>query len=236
MQPSNTSGLAPGYRGGDGSSGSRGVFRRSSSRARQTRSSKKSTRLPADGARAGSQDRGPPKTRSMGTTPGDGSGPEDGSESVPAARGQPVAPGRAEPPKKGRIVILVKPWCTVYVDGRKVGRSPSRHPIEVPAGRHRILCKQRPGDKGFSKTVEVRPGGEITVHGSLLAPCLVTIPKGRGTWLIDGAVHRPGTMQLPAGRHRVQVLLPGGAGKTKWVLFSPGGRCRLGVRGTVGCF
>ena len=136
----------------------------------------------------------------------------------------PARPARVVP---GRLRVLVKPWCTVYLDGRKMGRSPMGSPLVVPPGRHRVVCRQRAGQPGFSKAVTVKSGATVTVQGSLLRPCRVWVPSGSGTWLIDGTPHKPSSYRLPAGRHRVQVVSPKAGSRTRWVFFAPGGTCRL---------
>ncbi len=145
-----------------------------------------------------------------------------------AVRSQGTA-GHSKPAtaESGRILVLVKPWCTVYLDGKKMGRSPSSKPWRVAAGRHRLVCRQRPGEPGFSRTVTVKAGEMLRVQGSLLSPCRVLVPSGRATWLIDGTPHKAGTYRLSAGRHRVQVLSAEAGRRTRWVLFTPGGFCRL---------
>ncbi len=85
-------------------------------------------------------------------------------EPTPADTAKPeaVAPTQAAPTAKGTVVLDVRPWGEIYVNGRKQGVSPPLKSLSLPAGTHRILIKNA-GLPPFSSTVRVRSGQTASV-------------------------------------------------------------------------
>jgi serine/threonine-protein kinase len=50
--------------------------------------------------------------------------------------------GLSAPPKpKGYLRVVANPWAYVLIDGEQKAVTPFSEPIEVPAGRHRVVLK-----------------------------------------------------------------------------------------------
>ena len=87
--------------------------------------------------------------------------PEPPPKSDPKLRRTPARPARAEPERRravgfGSLDVASRPLATVYVDGKKRGRTPVRG-LKLPAGRHRLTLVTADGRKK-TRTVTVRRG------------------------------------------------------------------------------
>jgi serine/threonine-protein kinase len=140
-------------------------------------------------------------------------------------------------PRKGALILAIRPWCNATVDGKPVGRSPNNNPISVSAGRHKVVCRQGKSGPSYSKTVRVRPGKTVRVVGSVLGRVRVTVRLSSSdlTVNIGGVTYRRGTHRLQAGRHRVVLLKKGVPMTTRWISFPPGGGCTLRDRPYLSC-
>jgi hypothetical protein len=65
----------------------------------------------------------------------------------------PVAPA---PPVQGFLLVLVKPWADVTVDGRVVSQTPLP-PIALSPGSHSVLLTH-PSYRPFTRKIEIRAG------------------------------------------------------------------------------
>ena len=64
-------------------------------------------------------------------------------------------------PRKGRIRVMVRPWATVTLDGRRVGNTPMP-PLEVLQGTHDLVLEN--SDLGARRRITVRvPPGRASV-------------------------------------------------------------------------
>ncbi|OJH36086.1 serine/threonine-protein kinase [Cystobacter ferrugineus] len=73
----------------------------------------------------------------------------------PAAQVSKRATPRAKSTAKGTLELRIRPYATVYVDGKKVGETPLP-PLELPVGRHIVrLVNEEAGEKKFD--VEIEP-------------------------------------------------------------------------------
>ncbi|WP_341668504.1 PEGA domain-containing protein [Alcaligenes sp. SDU_A2] len=75
---------------------------------------------------------------------------------------EPVAAKPAPPPAKGTVVLDVRPWGEVYVNGRKHGVSPPLKSLSLAPGSHRIVIKNAELPE-YSTTVQVRSGRTASV-------------------------------------------------------------------------
>ncbi len=72
----------------------------------------------------------------------------------------PKPPPAPEPPKptvvaKGELVLLIRPWAKVEVDGREVGVTPLNEPLMLAAGDHKIRLINPDLQKDITRTVHI---------------------------------------------------------------------------------
>jgi eukaryotic-like serine/threonine-protein kinase len=60
---------------------------------------------------------------------------------------------------KGELVLLIRPWAKVEVDGRDVGVTPLNEPLMLAAGDHIVRLVNRELGKDITRTVHVPPSG-----------------------------------------------------------------------------
>jgi serine/threonine-protein kinase len=60
---------------------------------------------------------------------------------------------------KGELVLLIRPWAKVEVDGRDVGVTPLNEPLMLAAGDHVVRLVNRELGKDITRTVHVPPSG-----------------------------------------------------------------------------
>lgn len=80
----------------------------------------------------------------------------DGSASVLPPKPPPpptAAPALPAVQASGKLVVLAKPWATLFLDGKPVGETPYR--VSIPAGRHtlRIVNEERGKDEWVTVTI-----------------------------------------------------------------------------------
>lgn len=160
----------------------------------------------------------------------------------PVYYAEPYGPVRLVPPHIGAVELHVHPWkATVTIDGRVYGEArdfnASYDPLWLDAGPHSLELS-REGYKTLRVPLEVRPGGQYSLHYSLdegdgIDPRSVAIParpasSGPGRLLIhvappDAAVyldgrflgradqlaHGPGFIAVKPGAHHVEAVRPG---------------------------
>ena len=66
-----------------------------------------------------------------------------------------------EPPKptvvaKGELVLLVRPWAKIEVDGREVGVTPLNEPLMLAAGDHKVRLINPDFQKDITRTVHIK--------------------------------------------------------------------------------
>jgi len=133
-----------------------------------------------------------------------------------------AAPPADEPvaaPLPARLTLVMDAWCDVSVDGVDHGRADRRRPIVLPAGPHRVVCRQGPGLGGWSDLLTLTPGEDRTVTGSVLRPVVVIVGvEGGDAVAIDGKAYRRGaTARLRPGRYRVAITRGGREVTAGWV-------------------
>jgi hypothetical protein len=70
--------------------------------------------------------------------------PEAEAEAPPAAAPEPAAPATITANATATYRLNVKPWGTIYVDGKRRGVSPPMKRLVLPAGRHTVMV-ENPG-------------------------------------------------------------------------------------------
>ena len=73
---------------------------------------------------------------------------------------KPAAPPPEQPKPtviaKGELVLLIRPWARVEVDGRDVGTTPLDEPLMLAAGEHKVRLINTELQKDVMRTVEIR--------------------------------------------------------------------------------
>jgi hypothetical protein len=67
-------------------------------------------------------------------------------------------PAPPPPPKvsaKGELVLLIRPWAKVEVDGREVGITPLNEPLMLAAGDHKVRLINPELQKDITKVVHI---------------------------------------------------------------------------------
>jgi serine/threonine-protein kinase len=65
--------------------------------------------------------------------------------------------------KSGRVLLLVKPWAEVFLNGRSLGVTPM-DPVTLPPGSHTLVLKNQPMGVERRVVVKVRPGVQSVVR------------------------------------------------------------------------
>lgn len=88
--------------------------------------------------------------------------PAVASAPAPAAA-EPAPPVPANPaPVTGRVMLNIKPWGEVVVDGRPRGLSPPLKVLQLPEGPHRIEVRN-PAGAALVRDVKVTAGGRVEI-------------------------------------------------------------------------
>jgi serine/threonine-protein kinase len=146
-------------------------------------------------------------------------------------------PPRPRPPEPGYLTLNIRPWCNASIDGKAVGRSPSKKAFKLAPGVHTVRCTQGGRQPVYRKQVTLKAGQKITLHGSVARPCRVTIRLSAPHYSVNiqGTTYKTGSIKVPAGRKRVVLLKNGVPHKTRYVVFPPGGRCTLKDKPRLSC-
>ncbi|MBL4636211.1 MAG: serine/threonine protein kinase [Kofleriaceae bacterium] len=154
---------------------------------------------------------------------------------IDAGSGQALVPAIALKPAS--LIVNIRPWCDVWVDGAKVGRASASTVFSVSPGTHRVECKQETTDLSWSKTVTLKPGEKKTLMGSVLSAVPLTLRLSKGdSAKIDGLLYKNGaTHSFKAGRHRIEVYKDGKSISAAEYLDLRE-RCTLRDKPNLGCF
>ena len=60
---------------------------------------------------------------------------------------------------KGELVLLIRPWAKVEVDGRDVGVTPLNEPLLLAAGEHTVRLINPDLGKDITRTVRITASG-----------------------------------------------------------------------------
>ena len=127
----------------------------------------------------------------------------------------------------GRISIGTRPKSWVYVDGRRLGKTPLFNK-RVPVGRRRFEFRAIPYGVRYTTKFTVVKGKQKLIHkfrwGRLH---IFTLPRAKielpgGTLGYSRKCYR-----VPAGRYRLQLVFPDGTRVRKVGTVRPGGHLRM---------
>ena len=65
---------------------------------------------------------------------------------------------------KGELVLLIRPWAKVEVDGQEFGVTPLSEPIQLAAGDHQVRLINPDLGKDVTRTVHIKPSETNTVR------------------------------------------------------------------------
>jgi hypothetical protein len=85
--------------------------------------------------------------------------------SKPTNAAKASAKAKSAAAQSGTLIVAVKPWGEVWVDGSKRGISPPLIKLQLPAGRHQIELRN-PGQPSFEQSVEISAGQSLTLQHS----------------------------------------------------------------------
>ncbi|AKJ00448.1 serine/threonine protein kinase [Archangium gephyra] len=68
---------------------------------------------------------------------------------------------------KGRLEFRIRPYATVFLDGRQLGRTPVA-PLEIEAGTHTVRLINQESGKDVARTIELRAGQSLIFKYNLL--------------------------------------------------------------------
>ena len=77
--------------------------------------------------------------------------------SVPPAAPQPAA--QPVITAKGELVLLIRPWARVEVDGQEIGVTPLNEPLMLAAGEHTVRLVNPDLGKDITRTVRITASG-----------------------------------------------------------------------------
>jgi eukaryotic-like serine/threonine-protein kinase len=80
-------------------------------------------------------------------------------EVQPAPQPEPVKPAPTVT-AKGELVLLIRPWAKVEVDGREVGITPLNEPLMLAAGDHTVRLLNPELQKDITRTVHITASGK----------------------------------------------------------------------------
>lgn len=156
-----------------------------------------------------------------------------------APRIAPTPPDAAPPPPKPAMLTLeMTPWCNVLIDGEDRGRANAARPLRVAPGRHTVVCTQGPGMGEWKQSVELAPGQQLTLRGSVLRPVTVRVGVTGGDGVrVAGRVHANGsTFELRPDRYRIDVVKDGKARTGRWITIPRVGACTLRDQPAIDCY
>jgi serine/threonine-protein kinase len=97
-------------------------------------------------------------------------GPEPSSRKRHADSASKKRPASAPPEKvagTGTLAFRIRPWAEIFVDGRSLGITPIA-PVDLPAGRHHVLLRNKDIGKERAITTTVPRGETTTLRIDLL--------------------------------------------------------------------
>jgi serine/threonine protein kinase len=115
---------------------------------------------------------------------------------------------------RGRLQVLVKPWGSIYIDGKLAKKdTPVLYETELSAGRH-IVAAVHPSLGRWEKAVEVKAGKtrEIVVDFNRIATVLITSEPIGCEIYVDGKFtgkYTPKELKLRIGKHTIEVRRKG---------------------------
>jgi serine/threonine protein kinase len=83
-------------------------------------------------------------------------------QAPPASQPAPAPAPAAPPPPTGRVMLAIKPWGEVMVDGRARGLSPPLKVLQLPEGAHRVEIRN-PAGPPLVREIKVPAGGRVEI-------------------------------------------------------------------------
>ncbi|MBL8626737.1 MAG: serine/threonine protein kinase [Myxococcales bacterium] len=139
------------------------------------------------------------------------------------------------PPAPGAVVLRVDAWCDLAIDGQARGRA-SAAPIELPPGRHTLVCKQGLGQGAWRQEVVVTSGVTQTLDVTLLASVVVVNGLADTIRLRDRALAPGAEAALRPGRVQVERLRGDDASALGWITVPAVGRCTVRSAPELACY
>ncbi len=138
-------------------------------------------------------------------------------------------------PKTAEVIVDVRPWCDVWIDGEKRSRASKTKVYRLPAGSHRIECKQESTGMQWGKLVDLSAGESRTLKGTVLGFALVTVRLSGGdeVRIGDRRVRNGESVKLPVGRYRTEVWQAGKPKRSRYLVLRAS--CTLHDEPTLSC-
>lgn len=164
-------------------------------------------------------------------------GPDPGPEVRPTALPIDAAVAAVEA-GQARLVLDIRPWCDVRIDGKDHGRVNRDRAIALDPGKHEVVCTQGPGRAEWRQTVTLEPGQRLALQGNVLGSVRVTIAVKTGDRvLIQGASHKNGTsLTLLPGRYRMDVMAGSTRAQGAWVSVPALTACTVRDQPALDCY
>jgi serine/threonine-protein kinase len=140
------------------------------------------------------------------------------------------------PKEPARLIVDIKPWCVVHIDGKRHDRASPTRVITLAEGSHKIECKQDATGLSWSKNVTLRAGEQRTLKGTVLADVTVKVrlSNAQSVKIAGRTVPNGSRVTLPAARHRVEIIRDGKA-SGKPVYIDVRRNCTLRDKGKLTC-
>jgi serine/threonine-protein kinase len=115
------------------------------------------------------------------------------------------------PEEPASLVVDIKPWCDVWIDGKKVGRASPTRSFTVAAGTHKVECKQPSTGLKWQEQVTLEAGQKSRLRGTVIGKVSVRVRLGKGEGVrISGKTVKSGqSTSIQGGRHLVEILSGG---------------------------
>jgi hypothetical protein len=140
------------------------------------------------------------------------------------------------PKEPARLIVDIKPWCVVHIDGKKYERASATRVISIAEGTHKVECKQEQTGLSWTKNVTLRAGEQRTLKGTVLADITVKIrlTNAKSVQISGRTVSNGSRITLPAARHRVEIIRNGKVnGKPSYINMRQD--CTLRDKGKLAC-
>jgi eukaryotic-like serine/threonine-protein kinase len=143
----------------------------------------------------------------------------------------------AVPEAPARLTLVMAQWCDVTIGGVSHGRADARRAIELPAGRHEVVCSQGEGLGRFATTVELAAGEARTVRGDPLGKVALGFALAAGEVVAIDGVGRfvdGGQARVAARTYRMELERDGRPAGAGYVTVSR--PCTIKARPRLACY
>lgn len=141
-------------------------------------------------------------------------------------------------PAQATIILDLRPWCDLRIDGNDHGRARRDQAISLPPGAHSLVCSQGPGRAEWHKSVVLAPGQQLRLSGNVLEPVRLTVAvRGGDRISVDGRTHHNGeTLTTTPGRHRIDVLSGEQRVSGGWISIPSVASCTVRDQPALDCY